>query len=436
MHELKQFIDEMQATSSSLEKVEILKQQSEFIQKVLEYTYNPYKQYYVTSKTCKKNSGLMKYNTYQTIFELLDDLSSRNKTGHDAIAAVNGFIMANANQEYKEIIYNIIDKDLKTRTGAKVINKAFKNLIPEFNVALAQTYEPKLASFGEDTDEVWYASRKLDGVRCLAVVDEKGECTLYSRMGKEFTTLNKVKEAIEATNIINTVFDGEICLIDKDGNEDFQGVMKQLRRKDHQIENPVFMIFDMIHKPDFDKNKSTEILSDRLHKLRTFIDYDTSEHANNFHLGTTLRYLDQSPITDGRHFDMWNQMASDNNWEGFMLRKDTFYEGKRSKNLLKVKSFHDAEYEVLGWDIDTHEVVRDGKSESMTMLSQVWIDHKGYIVKVGSGFSQEQRLKYMDGSILGKTITVQYFEETKNDKGGISLRFPTVKHIYDGERNM
>ena len=35
-------------------------------------------------------------------------------------------------------------------------------------------------------------------------------------MGKEFTTLDKVKEAIEATNIINTVFDGEICLIDED----------------------------------------------------------------------------------------------------------------------------------------------------------------------------------------------------------------------------
>jgi DNA ligase-1 len=42
----------------------------------------------------------------------------------------------------------------------------------------------------------------------------------------------------------------------------------------------------------------------------------------------------------------------------------------------------------------------------------------------------------MDGSIVGKIITVQYFEETKNDKGGISLRFPTVKHIYDGERSM
>ena len=427
MKELKEFVEQMRDTSSSLEKVEILKQQSEFIQKILEYTYNPYKQYYVTSKTCKKNSGLFKYNTHETIFSLLDDLTNRKYTGHDAIAQINGFITANSG--YEDLIYNIIDKDLKTRTGAKVINKAFPTLIPEFNVALAQTYESKLASFGENVDETWYASRKLDGVRCLAVVDEMGKCTLYSRMGKEFTTLNKIKYAIEATGIINYVFDGEICLLDEDGNEDFQGVMKELRRKDHQIENPTFMIFDMIHKTEFDKGKSTDILSERLHTLRTWLGprYNTKE---------TLRYLDQAVITDERHFDMWNQMASDNNWEGFMLRKDTFYEGKRSKNLLKVKSFHDAEYEVLGWDIDTHEVVRDGKSESMTMLSQVWINHKGYIVKVGSGFTQEQRLEYMDGSILGKIITVQYFEETKNDKGGISLRFPTVKVIHGEKREV
>ena len=426
MQELRLFVEQMRATSSSLDKVEILKQQSEFIKKVLEYTYNPYKQYNVTSKTCKKNSGLFKYNTYKDVFELLDDLTSRKITGHDAIAAVNGFTTANPG--YEDLIYSIIDKDLKTRTGAKVINKAFPNLIPEFNVALAQNYEPKLASFGENVDETWYASRKLDGVRCLAVVDVNGTCTLYSRMGKEFTTLNKIKYAIEATGIINYVFDGEICLLDEDGNEDFQGVMKELRRKDHQIENPTFMIFDMIHKSEFDSGKSSDNLSSRLQTLRTWLGprYDTKE---------TLRYLDQAVITDERHFDIWNQMAKDNNWEGFMLRKDTFYEGKRSKNLLKVKSFYDAEYEVLGWDIDNHEVVRDGKSESMTMLSQVWINHKGYIVKVGSGFSQDQRLEYMDGSIVGKTITVQYFEETKNQDGGISLRFPTVKHIYDNERD-
>jgi len=425
MQELKEFVEQMRATSSSLDKVEILKQQSDYIKKVLEYTYNPYKQYYVTSKTCKKNSGLFKYNTHETIFSLLDDLTNRKYTGHDAIAQINGFTTANPG--YEDLIYSVIDKDLKTRTGAKVINKAFPNLIPEFNVALAQNYEPKLASFGENVNETWYASRKLDGVRCLAVVDWKGECTLYSRMGKEFTTLNKIKYAIEATGIINYVFDGEICLLDKDGNEDFQSVMKELRRKDHQIENPTFMIFDMIHKTEFDKGKSTDILSDRLRTLSTWLGprYNTKE---------TLRYLDQYVITDERHFDMWKQTAKDKNWEGFMLRKDVGYEGKRSKNLLKVKSFYDAEYKVVDYDVEEHEVVRHGRQDTIPMLAQVWIVHKNHLVKVGSGFSQEQRLQYMDGSIVGKTITVQYFEETANDKGGISLRFPTVKHIYEQKR--
>jgi DNA ligase-1 len=432
MKRLRQFVDKMQATSSSLDKVEILKQQPEFIKRILEYTYNPYKQYNVTSKTCKKNSGLFKYNIYKDVFELLDDLTNRVYTGHDAIAAVNGFVTANPG--YEDLIYNVLDKDLKTRTGAKVINKAFPGLIPEFNVALAQNYEPKLT----DWNDTWYASRKLDGVRCLAVIDVEGKCTLYSRMGKEFTTLDKVKHAIEATGIINTVFDGEICLMDDDGNEDFQSVMKQLRRKDHQIENPVFMMFDMLHKSEFEQTEHQQnVLSERLRKLRTFIsnlDYGVHPLVEPFNKGT-LRYLDQFQITDGRHFDMWGQMASDGNWEGFMLRKDVVYEGKRTKNLLKVKTFHDAEYTVTGVDYGPMSVVRNGKEVQETMLSQVWINHKGHEVKVGSGFNQEQRIKYMTENIIGKTITVQYFEETKNDKGGISLRFPTVKHIYENERD-
>tara|TARA_B110001454_G_scaffold215686_1_gene237598 strand:- start:4590 stop:5837 length:1248 start_codon:yes stop_codon:yes gene_type:complete len=408
------FIEKMRATSSSTDKVQIIKDSSPFIHKVLEYTYNPFKQFYVTSKTCIKNSHLKQNHSFN-LFEVLDKLMNREVTGHDAIKLVNGYD--------DESIYKVIDKDLGIRAGAKVINKAIPELIPTFSVALAQEYKEEC-----NWEDNWYASRKLDGVRCLAITDENGKCTLYSRMGKEFTTLDKVKDTIESTGIINTVFDGEICLVGEDGNEDFQGVMKQLRRKDHQIENPAYMMFDMLNIKDFNNQKSEEILSDRLHTLRSFLDNNNNTN--------TLRYTEQAVITDGRHFDMWSQMAADGKWEGFMLRKDVGYEGKRSKNLVKVKKFFDAEYEVIDFDIDNHEVVRDGKSETIKMLAQVWIEHKGHRVKVGSGWSQEQRLQYMDGSIIGKIITVQYFEETYNDKGGISLRFPTVKHVYGNERTM
>ena len=422
MTELQNFIDDMRATSSSTDKIAIIARSSTFIHKVLEYTYNPFKQYYTTSKTCKKNSDKCYYDGRDLYpFELLDSLSDRKFTGHEAIALVNGWV---ANTAYGELLYRIIDKNLDIRAGDKVINKAVPGLIPTFSVALAQEYKGKC-----DWNDSWYASRKLDGVRCLAITDFEGKCTLYSRMGKELTTLNKVKEAIEATNIINTVFDGEICLVDENGDEDFQGVMKQLRRKDHQIENPVFMIFDMIHKPDFDKQKGDLVLSERLRTLRGWF------NGRNI-IDSTLRYCQQYEITDDEHFETWSKISSDNKWEGFMIRKDVGYEGKRSKNLQKVKKFYDAEYEVIDFDVDNHEVVRDGKSETLKMLSQVWIEHKGHRVKVGSGWTQEQRLQYMDGSIVGKIITVQYFEETHNDKGGISLRFPTVKIVHGDKREV
>ena len=420
MKELNEFIEDMRSTSSSLEKVEIIKNSSEFIHKVLEATYNPYKQYYVTSKTCKKNSHLVEGDALD-LFDILEMLNKREVTGHDAIKLVNTY--ANL-KGYKPLIYKIIDKDLEIRAGDKVINKAVPGLIPTFKVALAKEFEGKC-----DWNDKWHASRKLDGVRCLARVDVEGVCTLYSRTGKEFTTLNKVKEAIEATGIINVTFDGEIFLVDENGNEDFQGVMKQLRRKDHQIENPAYMVFDMITNKVFDDTKGETLLSYRLHTLRSWLN---GRNVNK----DILRYTEQFVISGDKHLETWVKMAADNNWEGVMLRKDCGYEGKRTKNLVKVKKFFDAEYEVLDADYDKHEVVRDGRSETIEMLAQVWIEHKGHQVKVGSGFTQDQRIQYMTDNIIGKLITVQYFEETHNDKGGISLRFPTVKHIYDGERDM
>ena len=195
------------------------------------------------------------------------------------------------------------------------------------------------------------------------------------------------------------------------------------------------MMFDMLHKSEFNNEKGDTSLTKRLHTLRSWI-LNNLDNPMIRSKNDILRYTDQYLIRDEDHFKFWHEVECKDNWEGLMLRKDVGYEGKRTKNLLKVKKFHDAEYEVLGWDIDQHEVVRDGKSVSMTMLSQVWIEHKGYIVKVGSGFTQEQRLEYMDGSIVGKVITVQYFEETNNQEGGISLRFPTVKVIHGDKREV
>jgi DNA ligase-1 len=121
-----------------------------------------------------------------------------------------------------------------------------------------------------------------------------------------------------------------------------------------------------------------------------------------------------------------------------MLRADEPYKGKRSKDLLKVKKFFDDEYEVVDTEMGPFRYVKDGAECEETMLSCVMINHKGYTVRVGSGFSIEQRQEFYKNpkKILGKVATVQFFEETKNQEGGISLRFPTFKFLHGSARTV
>ena len=77
---LQQFVNEMQATSSSTDKVEILKKYKDTpnFQAILKMTYDPYFQYYVTSKSCLKHRDMAsKPNgeiTEESIIFILDAL--------------------------------------------------------------------------------------------------------------------------------------------------------------------------------------------------------------------------------------------------------------------------------------------------------------------------------------------------------------------------
>lgn len=119
-------------------------------------------------------------------------------------------------------------------------------------------------------------------------------------------------------------------------------------------------------------------------------------------------------------------------WEGLMIRKDVPYECGRTNNLLKVKGFFDNEYTITGYEMGNMRFVEDGRQVEKEVLASVTINHKGFDVKVGSGFSKEVREYLHDHpeEIIGSIVKVQYFEETSNLQGGISLRFPTVVYFY------
>lgn len=420
----KKFIEESNSTNSNSDKLAVIekyKNQPDLL-KVLQYTYDTFKQYGVTSANCKKRSDLcMPFTPYSNIFELLDALANRDLTGHDAIETVNGFV--EENKLYEDVIWNIIDRNLKTRSTVSMINKVIPGLIPTFDVALAKAYDEKTQK-KVDWKDGWFVSRKLDGVRCLTVIDMFGEVKFFSRQGKEFLTLDNLKMDIKALGLTNTVFDGEVCIVDENMNEDFAGIIKEIKRKDHTIQNPYYYIFDMLDLEDFNDKTSKDNFANRLVNLR-----NTVEETRMVGI---LEQLECNDII----FDLMMEKSKKGGWEGLMLRKNSTYKGKRSDEILKVKQMFDDEYVVVDLENDYHRVIVDGQEIEEMMLKNVIIEHKGNRVQVGSGFSHEQRRHFYENpdEILGKQITVQYFEETTNKNGTHSLRFPVIKAVYENMR--
>lgn len=423
LDQIQEFVEAQNSSNSNTDKLNVLKQyaDNENVRKALEYTYNTFKQFGVTSANCKKRNDLVKYG-YTNLFDLLDDLESRFITGHLAISLVNGFV--EANKRHEELIFNIIDRNLKTRSTTSMINKVIPDLIPTFDVALANAYNEKTAAKINWADG-YFVSRKLDGVRCITIIDADGEIKFFSRAGNEFLTLDALKPSIHKLGLTNKVLDGEICIVDANGNEDFTSIIKEIKRKDHTITNPFYFMFDMLTLGDFTRKESTTIIEDRLAQLKIITNEDMF-----------IKVLPQYLASDSVFEDLMAQ-SKEGGWEGLMIRKNSTYQGKRSNDILKVKAFQDAEYIVVDLENAVNRVIVEGKEVEELMLKNIIIEHKGSRVQVGSGFSHEQKRYYFENpsEILGKQVTVQYFEETKNDRGTISLRFPVIKHIWENGRN-
>ena len=216
--------------------------------------------------------------------------------------------------------------------------------------------------------------------------------------------------------------------MDENGNEHFQGLMKQIKRKNHTITNPKYVMFDYLTLTEFNNKVSEQNLIERISRFAKLDKY--------IHWQDSLSVLDQIVVSDDEHFAKLKADAEKEGHEGVMLRKNCGYQGKRTKNLLKCKQFHDAEYKVIDLDFDTNRVIVNGREVEEMMLRNVVIQHKGNKVSVGSGFSHEERRHYYENPnrLLNKTITVQYFEESINQNGEHSLRFPTIKMIYENGR--
>lgn len=436
---MKNILNLIEQESSSKTKIKIIEQLPVQFQNLLQHIYeNCYgdQKYFIKKLPEITESGYLTIDNAYSLFEVcLKRLADREFTGKAAIEFITKRIGYYTKEDQKWLI-RILMKDLKIGVSKKRFESIFGRKEGNYTVSLAENLD-KIKNINV-LDGTFYASRKLDGVRCVAIIKivdkQVVSLELKSRQGKTFTTLDNLKPEIHklCENFVDGtwVLDGEVCIVDENGDEHFDWIMKEISRKNHTIENPKYYMFDLLTGKDFFSGKGETTFLDRLKTLHYV--YAKSNGKDFKH----LNILDQELIENQDDFDRWSKYASDNKWEGFMLRKNDTYKGGRTKDLIKVKKFQDSEYVVIGYECGD---VKYGTETFSDVVTNLHIIHKGNRVSVGSGISKEQRIiwRKKPEKIIGKTITVQYFEETMDSKTGeYSLRFPVLKYVYYKKREV
>lgn len=418
MDNIVKIIQELRNTSSTNDKLAILRREedNELLQKVLEYTYNPFKKYGLSEKSI--NPVCDKPLAYFDIFDLLDVLANNNINDSLKYEA-NNFVGNFGNYEDLQDIYKcMILKDLRINVGSKGVNKVFPNLIPSFDVMLAESYFKQKEGFLKSE---FILTTKLDGIRCVAI-KENNKLKFYSRQGQLIEGLNDIEKELDLLPN-GFIIDGELVLKNLNNlpsDELYRATVKVVR-KDGIKENVEFHVFDMIKLESFKNGKDKipchhrkEMLSDFVYRLNSECIVEVPILYKGEDTSKIMELLD---------------IAKANNQEGIMLNiADAPYECKRSKSILKVKVFQDGDMKVI--DILEGTGKNNGKLGAITI--QFEYESKLYTCDCGSGFKDTERELYFNKPelLIGKIVTIGYFEISQNSKTKeYSLRFPTWKGI-------
>lgn len=424
MEEILYLIRQIISQKGTIAKKQLLKkiENNQEAIRALNLAFNPYLVSGIAKKKLNKVVDIEDSYRLETTFESLTNYLKSNNTGRDEdIYIVQSFIL-DAMIEYKldqeevNILKDIITKDLTLGIAVKSINEVLGDIIPTFNCMLGSKLEDcKKELQGQEIA----VTEKLDGNRCITI-KQGDEIISYSRNGKEIDGLNAIHETMK--RLPQGVYDGELLA------EDFNTTQSTLRTKGIKS-NLVYNIFDYISNIDeFLDNTITETSAD--YNLRR-------EQLNNLYrmfgdpdrllmIGDNVKIVPVLGkfIYDEEKVMAYHDMIKSRGGEGIMLNiTSAGYIKDRTKKLVKVKWMKTCDLKCIG--------IQRGTGRLENTLGNIVCEYKGYEVKVGSGFDDEARDYYINHpqEILNHIVEIQYFEETTNDNGTVSLRFPVFLKI-------
>jgi DNA ligase-1 len=353
--------------------------------------------------------------------ELAEALYRRELTGHAARDAIELAMGIATQRQWNQFYRRILIKDMRAGFSEKTVNKIAKKfpqyLIPVFDCQLAHD----AANHDSKLTGTKLVEKKLDGVRCLTVIDYENKTVVqYTRNGKVLENFSHVTNYL--TGFIEEfgrsyVLDGEIM------SGSFNELMKQVHRKDNvSASDAVLNLFDIVPLVEFKQGKSVMGQRRRSAFLRGFENIFTD--SGFITIVPQKEFNLDSMIEEIEFKDYMKQMVAEG-YEGVMVKDpDAKYECKRSVAWLKIKPFIEVSLSVTS--------VEEGTGRNVGKLGAIVCegvdDGKTIVVNVGSGFSDAQRDEFWTArdALLGQVVEVRADATSQNqDNAAVySLRFP------------
>lgn len=434
---------QIQETQGNIAKANVLEanRDNERLKQILYYTFNPFIVFGISTKKINKviETQFETIADFNDIIDLLEFIKVHN-TGTDIVIVSVQNYLSQQPEKYQKVLKDIICKSLTIGMNTKSINKIWKDLIPTYEVQQGEKWFDYIDKMEHQNTRI-IVTQKFDGQRCSCRV-ENGNVTLYSRNGKPYEGLHELEN--ELSLLPNGMYDGELLL---QVNSPISNVSLHNYIYHPMPSKELFKRTASIVNSDMEDKKGISIWLYDFTPLDNFdnmIDYNVPTIKRKQYINDVLTniiknnprgipHLHQAVILYNGPFnlDYINKTLDEVlklEQEGLMINiEDAPYEFKRSRNMLKVKKMYPVDLEVV--DIEEGTGINQGRVGALV------VNYKGYKVKVGSGLTKEQRINWWNNpnEIIGRIITVQYFEETTNkNDDSLSLRFPVFKEIrYD-----
>ena len=389
-------IDQIAATSSNKDKVSMIAAfgQDEMFRRVLQYTYDPFKTFGVIPQRPAAN-GFLQFDS--ETWGLLDSLIARSLTG-DAARQMLSEAFGHLTSASADLLWRIINKDMRAGFSETLINTAIKGLIPEFPyMRCSLPKHIKMESW--DWEAGVYSQVKADGMFANIDHEHGGIVRITSRQGSQFP-INQfcaLEVEVRARLISGTQSHGEILVMRDEvvlpreqGNGVLNSVLKGGSFSGNEV--PVFVVWDQIP------------LSAVQPKGHYEVTYPMRFEALERQVGDGLIRLIENRVVHSHAEAMthYRDVLSAGG-EGTVLKSvEAIWRDGTSREQVKMKLEVDVDLMITGFT--------PGNGKHASTFGSVICHSSDLLLEVAvSGFSDKQRadIHAKRDSVLGKIMTVK-----------------------------